>query len=106
MAVDNNLTETIAMSGLVTAAKALGETAPRAIVVARQQRERSIMRTVKIALVVTTNNETLIDGLIKYCLSIDNIVTFVGSDVNLQSDMEIDYLFFEAQIMAKTMEVI
>lgn len=96
-------TEATVMDFLITKAKANGQPAVRAIVVNRvvDNPTRSLQRIVKIALVVTTNNETLVDALIQECLNIDNDVYFVGSDVNLQSDMEIDYLFFEAKIMAK-----
>lgn len=96
-----NLTEADAIKILIDKAKDSGETAPRCIVMTRQQKERSLTRTVRFALVVTSNNSALIDALIQECLDRDNGLRFVGSEVNLQSDLEIDYLFFEASIYAK-----
>jgi len=86
---------------LVAEAKTLGEVSPRCIVVNRVQTTRSITRTVKFALVVTTNNLTLIDALIFKCLDFDEDLIFIGSEVNFQTDLEIDYLYFEAKILAK-----
>lgn len=102
--MDNvNQTEQSVMALLKTTAKALGEIAPRALIAGRsvQNGQRTIQRTVKVALIVTTNNESLVDGLISMCLNNDSDIYFVGSDVNLQSDLEVDYLFFEAKVMAK-----
>ncbi len=89
---------------LIDSAKAEGELSPRAITVNRtvgNNPQLTLARTVRVALVVTTNNELLVNALIQKCLDINNSIYFVGSDVNLQSDMEVDYLFFEAKIMAK-----
>jgi len=96
-----NLTEKECSDFLIATAKDGGEKSPRAITVLRTQSTRSITRTVKIALIVTTNNTTLLDFLIEKCLDKDEELIFVGSEVNLQSDLEIDYFFFEAKIMAK-----
>ena len=96
-------TETSVMDFLIAKAKENGSNAPRALVVNREVKnpERSLQRTIRVALVVSTNSETLVDALIQECLINDNDVYFVGSNVNLQSDLEIDYLFFEAKIMSK-----
>ena len=96
-----NITEEKVMNKLIARAKLEGEIAPRAIIVNRFQGLRSITRTVKIALIVTTNSEALIDALIQESMDNDLLFHFIGSDVNLQGDLEIDYLFFEAKIMAK-----
>ena len=96
------ITESEVITALITKAKALGEVAPRAIVISRSQEKRSLTRTVRIALVVQSNKEALIDGLIQECLDNDLLFYFVGSDVNLQGDLEVDYLFFETKILAKT----
>ena len=96
-------TEASVSEFLVAKAKEKGEISARTIVVNRlvKNPERSLQRIVRIALLVSTNNENLVDALIQECLNNDNDIYFVGSDVNLQSDMKIDYLFFEAKIMAK-----
>ena len=104
--MDNiELTEQNVMKFLSDTSKLHGETSPRVIVVSRAVNmanpQRTLTRTVRFALVVSTNNETLVDALIQACLVDDMDVYFVGSDVNLQSDMEIDYLFFEAKILSK-----
>ena len=99
--VDVNLTEQQVSDILIARAKVENETSPRCIVMTRQQAERSLLRTVRFALVVTSNNSALIDGLIQECLDKDNGMLFVGSEVNLQGDLEIDYLYFEAKIYAK-----
>jgi hypothetical protein len=103
---DVTLTEQIVIDKLIARAKFAGEKAPRAIVANRQvpNGQKTMTRTVRIALVVTSNNELLLNHLISECLDNDNNFYFVGSDVNLQSDMEVDYLFFEAKVMAKKME--
>ena len=67
----------------------------------RQQIKNSISRTVRFALVVTSNNTALINALIYKCLEKDEELYFVGSEVNLQSDLEIDYVYFEAKVYAK-----
>jgi hypothetical protein len=98
------LTESEVIDKLITSAKLLGEKAPRAIVVARTvtKPQMTVQRLVRIALVVTSNNETLIDGLVKTCIDNNQDFYFVGSEVNLQDTMEVDYLFFEATIYGKT----
>lgn len=97
------ITENEAMTFLIDNAKLSGSLAPRAIVINRvvKNPERSFQRIVKIALIVTSDNETLVDFLIEKCLEFDNDIYFVGSDVNFQNDLEIDYLFFETKIMTK-----
>jgi len=95
-----NKTEQEIIDMLVSVAKEGGVLAPRAIVVDRLQKSNSLTRTVKIALVVPTNEVLLIDKLIFECLEFDDNLNFSGSSVNLQTDLEIDYLYFEAKIMA------
>jgi predicted nucleotidyltransferase len=96
-----DLTEQIVIDKLIARAKVEGERAPRAIVINRTQVNRALQRTVRIALVVSTNNEALINALISESLDNDLDFSFVGSEVNLQGDMEVDYLFFEAKVFAK-----
>lgn len=86
---------------LLDVAKASGVTAPRVVVSNRLQAERSMTRTVRFALIVPSNNETVLNALIAQSVDDDGRFFFIGSDVNLQGDMEIDYLYFEAKIMAK-----
>ncbi len=95
-----SLTEEEIVKFLVDSAKADGEKAPRCVVMTRQQSKNSIARTVRFALVVTSNNTALIDALIHKCLETGEELYFVGSEVNLQSDLEIDYVYFEAKISA------
>jgi hypothetical protein len=95
------ITEQDVISTLIARAKLEGEVAPRAIVIGRTQAERSLTRKVKFALVVSINNETLVDALIAESLTNDLQFTFIGSEANLQGDLEVDYLFFEAKIMLK-----
>ena len=85
---------------LLDTARDGGVSAPRCIVVDRVQPIRSIARTVKFALVVPTNEVLLIDKLIFACMEFDDELAFVGSNVNLQSEVIIDYIYFEAKIMA------
>ena len=96
-----SLTEQDMIDFLLTVAKNNGELSPRCVVVNRLQNKNSITRIVKFALVVTTNNLTLIDALIYECLDFSEDLIFVGSEVNFQTDLEIDYLYFEANIIAK-----
>ena len=96
-----SLTEEEIVKFLVDSAKAEGEVSPRCVVMTRQQSKNSIARTVRFALIVTSNNTALIDALIHKCLEKDEELYFVGSEVNLQSDLEIDYVYFEAKIYAK-----
>ena len=95
-----SLTEDEIVTFLVDSAKAEDEVSPRCVVMTRQQSKNSIVRTVRFALVVTSNNTALIDALIFGCLEKDEELYFVGSEVNLQSDLEIDYLYFEAKVYA------
>lgn len=96
------LTEQEVIKFLVNSAKNLGENSPRCIVVNREQKRNSLTRIVRFALVVTANNFELIDALILDSLTFDNYLYFVGSELNRQSDnLEIDYLYFEALILAK-----
>lgn len=101
MSITATLTESEVMSGLITKAKVLGAQAPRAIVVSRVQPINSLTRTVRIALVISLDNESVVDGLIRHCFDDDSGTRFVGSEANLQGEVEVDYLFFEAKIMAK-----
>lgn len=101
---DINMTEVNMSKFLIDNSKLHGDKSPRTIVVNRTVKnnpERTLQRTVRMALVTSINNELLVDALIQDCLGIDNAIYFVGSDVNLQSEMQVDYLFFEAKIMAK-----
>lgn len=98
---DVKLTEANVIKILIDKAKDVGETAPKCVIVNRQMAINSLSRKVKFALVVTSNNTALIDALIQECLDRDNGLRFVGSEVNLQLDLEMDYLFFEASIYAK-----
>jgi len=102
--VDVTMTEAGVSKFLIDNSKLHGDKSPRTIIVNRTVKgnpERTLQRTIRIALVTNTNNESLVDALIQDCLAIDNAIYFVGSDVNLQSEMQVDYLFFEAKIMAK-----
>lgn len=93
-------TEEEILEFLLSVAKEQGETSPRAIVLTRLQGKRSITRTVKFVLVVTSNNTKVIDALIQASLDFYEDLFFIGSEVNLQSDLSIDYLYFEANILA------
>jgi len=95
-----SLTEPEIVSFLVDSAEVEGETSPRCVVMTRQQTKNSIRRTVRFALIVTSNNIALINALILKCLEKDEELYFVGSEVNLQNNLEIDYLYFEALIYA------
>jgi len=95
------ITEQNVIDLIIARCKLEGEKSARAIVISREQRQNTMTRTVKIALVVTTNNEALVDALIQESVDNDLLFTFVGSNVELQGDMEIDYLFFEVKIIAK-----
>lgn len=99
--VNVNLTEDDVITILLDKAKAVGEVSPKCVVMTRLLNEKSLQMTVKFALVVTSNNTALVNALIQECLERDNRLRFVGSEVNLQGDMEIDYLLFEAKIFAK-----
>jgi len=99
--VNKNLTEADVMSKLIARAKDEDEVSPRAIVIARLQAPNSATRTVKIALIVAINNESLVDALIDECILNDMNFYFIGSEAQLQGEMEVDYLMFEAKIMVK-----
>ena len=88
-------------ASLLQVAKASGVTAPRVVISNRIQKERSMTRKVRFALIVPSNNEALVNALIAQSVADDGEFYFIGSDVNLQGDMEVDYLYFEASIMAK-----
>ena len=97
------LTEADVIEALMADAKTLGVKAPRCRVLKRTMRPNSLTRLVMFALIVPTDNESLIDALITQALEQDNDYIFIGSEVNLQKDsIEVDYLFFEAKIMSKT----
>jgi len=98
------ITEKDAIDFLMEVAKANGQPTPRVIIVSRlvPNAAYSAQRTVRLALVTTTNNEALLNALIKACLlEENNDIYFVGSDVNLQTDLEVDYLYFETKIFIK-----
>lgn len=98
------LTEKDVIDKLIARAKLEGEKSPRVVIVSRLQVGRSLQRTVRFALVVSTNNEPLVDALIQETIDNNLDFQFVGSELNLQNDMEVDYLFFEAKIMVKKQE--
>jgi len=98
--MSNKLTEQNVIDFLIDIAKAEKEISPRCVVLTRTQKRNSITRTVRFVLIVTSNNTQLIDALIQGCLDNHREITFVGSEVNLQNDLEIDYLYFEADIFA------
>ena len=95
------LNEKDCISFLLQTAKKYGEVSPRVVIVSRLQNKNSITRTVRFALVTTANNFKLIDNLILDSLVYSKNLYFVGSELNRQGDLEIDYLFFEANIIAK-----
>jgi len=95
------LTEQNVIDKLVAKAKDKGEVSPRAIVIKRTQGTNGAKRIVTIALVVAINNEALVDALIEECIENDMDFAFIGSEAQLQGEMEIDYLFFEASIYVK-----
>jgi len=95
------LTEQQVINKLIASAKSSGEISPRVVVVSRTQKERSLQRIVRFALIVTTNNETLLEALIGSTLDDDLDFNFIGSEANLQGDLEVDYMYFEAKIMYK-----
>ena len=95
------LTEQKVISLLISGAKENNEVSPRVIVVQRTQKYGSLTRKSRFALIVNSDNLDLIDGMIKITLEYPYL-SFVGSEVNLQGDMNITYLFFEASIIAQT----
>ena len=83
------MTEAGVSKFLIDKAELFGDKSPRTIVVNRTVKgnpERTLQRTIRIALITSTDNELLVDALIQDCLEIDNAIYFVGSDVNLQSE--------------------
>jgi hypothetical protein len=98
---DIYLTEQMVRAKLIELAKANGVVAPNTIVVEREQAPRSITRTVRIALVVPTGDESLIDKLVLATIDDDLDFWFIGSNINLQGDLEVEYLIFETKIMSK-----
>jgi len=98
---NTKLTEKMVMDKLVAVAKAKGELSPKALVMQRTQGQKSANRVVRIALVVAINNETLVDALITECIANDNDFYFIGSEAQLQGEMQVDYLFFDASIYVK-----
>jgi len=101
--INVNLTEIEVTEKLITKSKELGEVSPRVVIVQRTviNPSKSIKRLVRFALIVSAGNEKLLDGLIAECVSNDMSFYFVGSDINLQNDLNIEYLYFEAEIMPK-----
>ena len=95
-----SLTEKEVIDFLITSAKKYDEVSPRCVIMTRTQSKNSITRDVRFALIVSSDNIVLIDGINKDLLELP-VVHFIGSEKNLQSDMEIEYLYFDAQIMAK-----
>jgi len=95
------VTELEIIDTLTTVAKEAGEVSARVIVVGRTAHLNSISRTVKFALVTSINNENVLNELISNSVENDRIFEFAGSETNLQGDLEIDYLFFDAVIYAK-----
>ena len=98
---ETTVTEAEIIDTLISVAKSAGEVSPKAIVVARTANVNSISRTVKIAIVTSINNENVLNKLIDSSIENDRIFEFVGSETNLQGDLEIDYLFFDATVYAK-----
>jgi len=96
-----SLTEQGVKDLLLQTAKTAGYDYPRVIVVNRVQKQNSLTRTVRFAVIAPIDNEILINALIKSCLDNENQIYFVGSEVNLQGDLDIDYLLFEANIIYK-----
>jgi hypothetical protein len=73
-------------------------TAPLVIITGRRAHPNGITRAVTATVVVSVNNEELLNALIKLSLNYD--FSFTGSETNLQGDLEVDYLFFTADIIA------
>jgi len=94
-----SMTEQEVIDLLISSAKDNGEISPRVVVMTRVQPKRSLTRVVRFALVVTSDNITLVDAMVKAVLPYDEL-DFVGSELNLQGDMDIAYLYFEASIIA------
>ncbi len=76
------------------------ETFPHAnvLVTGRTAIKNGITRIVRATVVVDINNEKVLNSLIK--LSMDYDFEFLVSEANLQGDTEVDYLTFQANIIA------
>jgi len=99
----NKVRESDVITFLETTAKNIGVTSPMVIVVNRTSQSLSLTRKVRFVVVVPTNSETVVDGLIKASLyETNSVVSFSGSEVNLDNgDLSMDYLYFDANIIAK-----
>ncbi len=73
--------------------------APAVLITSRKALPRGITRIVNATVVVDINNETVLNALIK--LSIDYEFEFLYSEANLQGELEVDYLTFQANMIAK-----
>ncbi len=101
---NTELTEQEVSTFLLDKAKASGQVSPRVVIVNRTVEKSSytMRRLVSFALITTTNNETLLNTLIQDCMdTYNNDVYFSGSNVNLQTDLEVDYLYFNAYVFKK-----
>lgn len=99
----NTVSEANVITFLTDAAQEYGVSSPMVIVANRTLQPSSLTRRVRFVVVVPTNSEAVVDGLIKDCLYATNsVVTFTGSEVNLDNgDLSMDYLYFDANIVAK-----
>jgi hypothetical protein len=99
--IDVDLTEQEVIDKLLTTAKANGQNAPRVVIANRvvENPNRNIKRKVRFALVVSAGDVTLLDKLVALCIDNDMNFYFVGSDINLQDSLDVEYLYFEAEIM-------
>lgn len=96
-----DITEESILELLVNVSKANGDDTPRAFVHKRTQvGNNSLTRKVSFILIVSIDNIKLIDALVKASLGVEGFY-FTGSEVNLQSDLTIQYIHTEASIMAK-----
>jgi hypothetical protein len=93
----NTLTESSFRTLLQDEAKKF-VTAPLVIITGRRAYPNGITRSVTATVIVAINNDELLDALIKLSLNYD--FNFTGSETNLQGEMEVDYLFFTADIIA------
>lgn len=99
----NTATEAEVISFLTEQAKVYGVASPMVIVINRNMPYNSITRKVRFVVVVPINSEKVVDGLISDCLNVTNLfIAFAGSEVNLDNgDLSMDYLYFDANIIAK-----
>jgi len=95
------LTEKYVSDKLIAVAKDFGVNAPRVVIAKRAtlKPSQSLNRLVTFALIVPLDVDGLLDALIKQCLDDNMSYYFVGSDVNLQGNLDVEYLYFEADIM-------